>query len=285
MWKLKPEDTVNVSVKLHGTSFISGKVKIKVPKKISIWEKIVNKVYRNLGMGVKYPEYEYTYENIYSSRGVIKNQYINENQGQGFYKFDVYTKYGKMLDNYIPKGMTVYGEIVGYLGNGDEMAQKKYDYGCDVGHGFLMPYRITTINEDGTKREWNVSEVDKWTNALIHWAKVNGDEELANSLHPTFTLYHGTLANLYPEISVSEHWHENILEALKNDKEHFGMEELEPLCTHFQVPREGICIRIDDDPTVECFKLKTDAFRFFEKKNYDKGEVDREIEENAEEII
>lgn len=265
---------------IHNTSFISGKVKIKKPRHLSNFEKFINKCCRKLKMEIKYPEYDYAYENIYSSRGVIKNQYINENPGQGYYKFDVYTKYGKMLDPYIPQGVTVYGEIAGYLGNGEEIAQKKFDYGCEVGQGFLMPYRITSTNEDGTKREWDMEEVDNWTNALIQWAQANGDTELATSLRPTFRLYHGKLTDLYPEISTTEHWQENVLEAMKNDVEHFGMEQMEPLCTHFEVPREGICIRIDGDPETECFKLKTDAFRFFEKKCYDKGEVDREVEEN-----
>lgn len=89
------------------------------------------------------------------------------------------------------------------------------------------------------------------------------------------TLYHGTLKDLYPDIQVDENWHTNILEAMKSDKEHFGMEENEPLCLN-KVPREGICIRKFQDPLRECFKLKTQSFKLKEALQYDEGEVDIE---------
>ena len=54
------------------------------------------------------------------------------------------------------------------------------------------------------------------------------------------------------------------------------MEELEPLCKN-KVPREGICIRIDDDPISECFKLKCDNFFENERSEIDKGNVDSEM--------
>ena len=92
-------------------------------------------------------------------------------------------------------------------------------------------------------------------------------------------LYHGTLADLYPDIDVANHWNENVLEAMKVDKEHFGMEQNEPLCK-FKVPREGICLRIANDPVKECFKLKTNAFRAAEQKLIDAGQVDIEMADN-----
>ena len=42
--------------------------------------------------------------------------------------------------------------------------------------------------------------------------------------------------DIYPELDTENHWHENLLDKLKNDKEHFGMEEFEPLCTYNSVP-------------------------------------------------
>ena len=64
-----------------------------------------------------------------------------------------------------------------------------------------------------------------------------------------------------------------------NDKEHFGMEENEPMCTHYQSPREGFCLRKCNDPINECFKLKSLAFTFGEAIRYDEGDVDIEAEE------
>jgi hypothetical protein len=90
-------------------------------------------------------------------------------------------------------------------------------------------------------------------------------------------LHYGTLADLYPEISTTEHWHENVLEALKVEKR-FLMEQLEPMCTN-KVPREGFVIRKANDPIKRAFKLKTDMFKFREAKQIDAGEVDMEMEE------
>lgn len=68
----------------------------------------------------------------------------------------------------------------------------------------------------------------------------------------------------------------NILEAMKADKMHFGMEEDEPYCKN-KVPREGIVIRIDNDKKPEAFKLKCLKFYQRERKMIDKGEVDIEM--------
>ena len=50
-----------------------------------------------------------------------------------------------------------------------------------------------------------------------------------------------------------------------------------PMCKNV-VPREGVVIRIDDDPLNEAFKLKTDYFFGRESKMIDNGEVDIEME-------
>ena len=134
-----------------------------------------------------------------------------------------------------------------------------------------MPYRITWKHEDGTKSEWNVEEVYGWTLLLM-----KEHPELAQWLYPIDILYHGTLQDLYPDLDVNEHWHANVLERMINDTENFGMELDEPLCNN-KVPREGICLRIDDDPVAECFKLKTFAFLNKEQAKIDAGYVDMEM--------
>lgn len=61
------------------------------------------------------PSYTLKYGNVYSSRGVIKNEFINQNVTSGFYKTDVWGEYNKLISPYIEKGMSLYGEIVGYV--------------------------------------------------------------------------------------------------------------------------------------------------------------------------
>ena len=220
---------------------------------------------------IKKPTYTVGYGNIYSSRTVIKNQYINSGVNSGFYGVDIWGIYDKIMKPYIPQGMTLYGEICGYLDATGKMIQKGYDYGCKVGENFLMPYRITTTKEDHTKKEWTVKEVYDWTVKLL-----KEHPELKKNVRPITILYSGTLKDLYPEISVSDHWHENVLETMRNDKEHFGMEELEPECIN-KVPREGIVLRIMEDPVAEAFKLKSFRFLDRERSEMDKGQVDMEM--------
>ena len=125
-----------------------------------------------------------------------------------------------LIKDFIPQGYTLYGEIIGYEIGSERMIQKEYDYGCEKGKNKLMPYRITTTNDNGTKHEWNVMEVKEWTEKLIA-----EHPELADKIHVIDLLYHGTLADLYPHLSLTEHWHENVLEEMRNDVIHFGMEK------------------------------------------------------------
>lgn len=271
--KIKPTDSVAITVKIHGTSFVCGKVHVKTPIKLPFMRRMRNKFIDLTGLFKKYRtiDYKIEYGNVTSSRKVIKNKYINKDVTDGYYSVDVWGEYGELIYPYLSEGMTLYGEIFGYLTNNTKMIQKQYDYGCEVGTNKLMPYRITTSLPDGGKYEWNVEEVKDWTEKLI-----KEHPEIADRIHVIDLLYHGTLADLYPTLSLTEHWNENVLEELRNDKKHFGMEKDEPLCEN-KVPREGLCIRIDDDETNENFKLKCQKFYDREKKLMDEGEVDIEM--------
>ena len=272
--RIKPDDTVTVSVKVHGTSAIYANILTKKPKDIKTpfkWlDVICNKVYHALPF--KWQKTENVYDHIYSSRTVIKNQYINHDVTGGYYGRDIWGEYNELLKDFIPEGMTVYGEIFGYMTNSQTMIQKNYDYGCPVGHNKFMPYRITTMNEDGTKREWEVTEVHEWTVNLM-----NEHPEVADRLFPIEILYVGKLGDLY-QLDVRNHWHENVLNKMANEKR-WLMERRETLCTN-KVPREGIVLRIVGDPVKEAFKLKTNAFALQERDLIDQGEMDMEMTEN-----
>ena len=276
MWRINPDDKVTISCKLHGTSGIFANVKTHVPIKLPIIKRAWNLFVDTTGFFKKHRIIDYTteYGNVYSSRTVIKNQYINKNVNGGFYSTDVWYDYNELLKDKIDKGMTVYGEIIGYISGSQTMIQKQYDYGCEVGTNKFMPYRITTEYENGKKYEWDVSEVKEWTEQLI-----KKYPDIKERIEIIDILYHGTLKDLYPQFDVTDHWHENVLEALKNDKEHFGMELDEPLCKAYKVPREGLVIRIDGDPVAEAFKLKTDVFYGKELKEIDAGNVDMEMQD------
>ena len=267
--EIKPEDIVTCSIKLHGTSICIGNVKVKAPKIGGLYAKLFNYLPKWLQFTKE------VYDVIYSSRTVIKNSKINSGVTSGFYGTDVWGTYYDLLKGKIPQGYTLYGEIIGYVTGSNTMIQKGFDYKCKPGENKLMIYRISekVYDEEGhsTNKEWNVRDVYNWTVELVEKYP-----ELKNNIHPIDIVYEGTLANLYPNLSLTDHWHENVLEAMKVDKEHFGMEENESLCRN-RTPREGIVLRINDDPVNEAFKLKCIAFLSKEAKMIDAGEVDIEL--------
>lgn len=277
---IKPDDVVTISVKKHGTSSIIGKLhvkeKIKLPFPKNVWNWFIDKT--GLFKGLRLIDYVVQYGPIYTSRTVIKNRYINDTVQEGYYSKDIWTEYGDIIYPYLEEGMTVYGEICGYVTGTESAIQKFYDYGCNKGENNIMFYRITTTKEDGSKREWEVMEVYDWTKKLIERMQEANDENWKR-VKPIDILYHGTLADLYPEIDTENHWHENVLEAMKNDKVHFGMEDDEPLCRYNKVPREGVCLRKFNDTILECFKLKTNSFLLGEVIRMDEGDVDIEMAE------
>ena len=268
---MDPDKSVVISVKRHGTSIVIGKVHVKNPIPMAypkkIWNKMIDLV--NLPEKIKF-KYDYTidYGPVFSSRTVIKNRYINPKVTSGYYNVDIWSEYGEIIYPYLENGMTIYGEICGYFTGCQSMIQKSYPYECQPGENNIMIYRISTMGEDGKKYEWNVQDVYDWTVKLIDRMKDAYDNNWKR-IHPIDILYHGTLSDLYPEIDEDNHWHENVFDKLKNDKEHFGMEDYEPLCTGCKVPREGIVIRIDDDPINEAFKVKTTSFALGEALLYD----------------
>ena len=259
MRDINPEDKVYISVKVHGTSAIFANILTNVPTN---WFK---RMWRKYIKGLN--EYEQNYNIVYSSRTIVKNEYINKNQKPGgFYSDDIWGYWAKKLDGLIPKDYCIYCEVVGFGPNGS-VIQKGYDYGCsqvDEVKSKLMVYRVTN---DG--KELEIPDVISFGNYL--------KERLGDCIMSFPLLYEGSLMSLYPDVSLTEHWHENVLELLKNEKR-FGMEEMEPFCKN-KVPREGFVLRKANDPVSEAWKLKTDAFKIREAKLVDAGEVDGEMAE------
>lgn len=299
MDRFSPDDVITITVKVHGA--LGEFCRLPVKRMLTTWEKIKR------FFGCKVAESEYG--NIYSSHHVIKNRYLNPNASVGFYNFDLWGEVNKRIYPYLDEGVTVYGEIVGYLPGSETMVQKNHDYGCKVGQWKFMPYRMTRLNPDGSRYEYNVSEVLDATNMLIQ-----NKPETEAWLMPITMLYHGKFGELYPDIDVNAaDWREQVLERMKNDKEHFLMEELEPMCHLYETeannakkllddaianntskkeikvlekkyndimsrraPREGIVIRKDNDIIPEAFKLKTARHYEQARKQHDDGEVDIE---------
>ena len=283
--QLSPDDIVSITVKVHGTSAIFANV---LTNKKSEFSKsfckkrikdILNMRYNRLSHAQKkYLTNAYIasktkptkeYGNVYSSRSVIKNQYINP-RAQSFYGSDVWGCVNRDFSPYIANGMTVYGEIVGYLEGSQQMIQKNHDYGCKPGCWKFMPYRITETDEFGNKTEWDIDKVDEWTRNLVA-----EHTELADKTMFLDIVYYGRLGDLYPDLDPENHWHSNLLARMKTDKDRFLMEMNEPMCKN-KVPREGIVVRVVGDQLARAWKLKCQSHYARECKENDEGIVNIE---------
>ena len=117
--KINPDDIIGIHYKKHGTSIVVGNVLVK--KNLKWYERVAKK----LGIQVIDTQYDI----VYSSRKVIKNQYLNEETGVGYYGDDIWGVVAKEIGHLIPKNWTLYGEVLGFIPGGGPI-QGKYDYGC-----------------------------------------------------------------------------------------------------------------------------------------------------------
>lgn len=244
--KVHPDDLITITSKLHGTSVVLSNILVKRPL---TWKEKVGEYF---GLSIR----DTYYDNVYSSRSVVKNKDINATNQNHYYKTDIWGVVNEEYKMFLEKGITLYGEIVGYLDNGVYI-QKGYSYGCPVNKHDFYVYRITTTNEDGKVIEFSWEQI------------VSYCEKYGINYVPLF--YHGLAKHLYPELKTDTHWNEEFLSKLKETY-------LEKMIPVDKVPDEGIVLRIEKGIEIEYFKLKSFLFLEGETKLLDKGEVDVESE-------
>lgn len=263
---IKPDSLISITAKVHGTSGISANVKIRKALPKSFMDKILRRE--------KFVE---EYHSFCTSRKVIQDPLLNPT-ATGYYggadKKGRNTIHELLFGN-LPKGMTVYYEILGYWPNGTPI-QGKWDYGFekpDVGDGKLPRrcdwilgqhygvevYRITYTNEEGAVFEFSSRQVQLYCEKM-GWT-------------PVEQYYYGYAKDLYPDLDISNHWNENFLDLLMKDKR-FYMELQSPRCIN-KAPHEGIVIR-NESLNIDVYKLKCFAFLEKERVALDKGEFDIE---------
>lgn len=262
--RFNPETEVDISIKIHGTSVVLGNLETFKPKFKTGIRLIDSVLFRVLPKSWIFRK---EYDLIYSSRRVIKNDDINPYKDKSYYESNIWKEYADLLKDYIPKGVTIYGEIFGYETGTSKFIQKDYDYGCKEGTNKIMIYRITQHTSDDIE-EWEVEKVINWIEEI---RSIN--EGLKDKVFPFTRVFSGSLSEI---CSNCPDWSLNLLNSLK---ETFKIEEDESLCKN-KVPREGIVIRIKRDPVKEAFKLKGTKFFYRESKQIDNGEIDLELTEN-----
>jgi hypothetical protein len=259
MHRIVPSTIMQLTNKLHGTSFVVANILCK--KKLNWWERLIKKVYGG--------HTETEYDIIYSSRKVIKNDDLNKNYNH-YYKEDVWKNAAELLRDVIPKGVTLYGECVGFT-KGGRPIQEGYDYGysaefntSDTKPYGVYIYRITYTNTDGKVFEMSAGQVQEW-------CKLNGVQAV-----PEF--FYGKAKELVDSLNFGtlDAWRDALLTMLLTA---YNMEEDCKLCKN-KVPAEGMVLRIDDGLDYEAYKLKSFRFRERETKLLDAGEVDIETEQS-----
>ena len=128
---------VTVTQKLHGTSTRISWVEIDRTAK---W---YEKALLRLGVPVNLKEWKF----VVGSRRVIKT----EGDGDHWYSTDIWSEYAQThnLAEALPKGVMVYGELIGWLPDGTPI-QRGYTYNLPKGQAALYIYRVTVAGADGT---------------------------------------------------------------------------------------------------------------------------------------
>ena len=248
--RINPDDLIQISYKMHGTSGISSYILCK--KKLN-W---IDKLLQKLKIKVTTEEYDY----VYSSRKVIKNPDLNPN-AQHFYNEDIWGIAHKELEPFLQKGLSIYCEIVGFLPNGGAI-QKDYDYGCEPTKHAIYIYRITSTNVDGKVIEFSAKQVQDW-------CKKNG-------LNPVPELYYGHAKDLFTFQNLNDTsddaWRDEFLAYVK-----FQYNEKDCYMCKNKVPEEGCVVRIEG-LEFEAYKAKSERFYARETAQLDKGESNIEDE-------
>lgn len=225
-------ESIVVTNKLHGTSAVFAHVLVN--RKLSLLEKIS----KRLGVNVS----ETWYDKLYASRTVLKNRYINTQVGEGFYKEDIWWIVFDEIKECLEKGITIYGEIVGYLPSG-KFIQKGYDYGCQPWEHQFYVYRITQTNADGEVYEFDWKALKQYCNKY--------------GLLPVPQFEITTISSFVPDVYLEKDC---------------------ALCVN-PVPSEGVVVRFDNKPKFEVYKVKSKRFVEYETKMIDEGAEDMESEQ------
>lgn len=228
---VSPEDYISITKKYHGTSAVVSKILCR--KKLSWFEKLL----KRFGVNIV----DTYYDLVYSSRRVIKNSDIRGDNTQHFYSRDIWGDAAKFLEGSLEPGISLYLEIVGYVG--DAYIQNQYDYGCKPGQFDVYVYRVTHTDCEGNVFEYSPTQVDEYC--------------LRKGIKSVKSLYYGKAKDLFLDVSLENHWHQNFLEKMI---EHYLEKDCDDCVS--KVPDEGIILRRDVANQIDVYKLK--SFRFLE---------------------
>lgn len=243
--KVSPYDIIGLHYKKHGTSVVIGNVLVK--RQLKWYERLAAKF-----VDVTDTQYDI----VYSSRKVVKNQYLNPDTGAGFYGEDIWGVVAKEIGHLIPKGWTLYGEILGYTPTNSAI-QGKYDYGCNVGEHKFYVYKISIVDQDGSVIYLTDKQIEEYCDKV-------------GILYRDTFIYYGRAIDRFNYIDEKEWnvetWRKKFLEVLEsthNEKDCY-------MCVN-KVPEEGIILRVESLFNYEAYKLKSKRFILMESDEQEVG--------------
>lgn len=236
---IDPETEIIVSAKYHGSSWRGANT--VVARKLSWRERVAKR------LGVRVQETEH--DHVFGSRRVLKD--INSDQGH-FYLSDIWSEAGARLGNILPANFMVFGELVGWTGDGAAI-QKDYEYSLPKGTSELFIYRVAQLNPQGRITD-------------LAWDQV---VELCGDLglKTVPVLWRGKHSDFDVDQFLDVRFHD------------LGYDTL-PLGPNKKLVDEGVCIRVDG---LSSYIAKAKSARFFAHETglNDKGIVDLETLESA----
>jgi hypothetical protein len=246
--KIEPHMWISISDKWHGSSAVFANILVK--RELRWHERLLAR------FGVKISDQEYGY--TWSSRRVVKGIAGSAKANSvHFYGTDIWGVVAKEIESLIPRGYTIYGEIVGYTQDGG-VIQKGYHYGCQPKTHRFVVYRVTSTNADGKVLELS------WRQLTEFCARTG--------LEMVREYWHGRAGDFYPESEPLDAWQRGFL--AKVEKAYVQ----DQMCPHNngEVPSEGVVVRVDALDEAPAFKVKSFKFLEWESKQLDSGEADIE---------
>ena len=234
---------VTVTQKLHGTSTRISWVEIDRPAR---W---YEKALLRLGVPVNLKEWKF----VVGSRRVIKT----EGDGNHWYSTDIWSEYAQThnLAGALPKGVMVYGELIGWLPDGTPI-QRGYTYNLPKGQAALYIYRVVVNGydlSDAAMREFAAQRGLKVVPLLASFSRDEGVFLLGEFL-------------------------ETLTDTTLSDEDEWAFIERPVPLSPDSPCDEGVVIRAEGI-TPKAAKFKFPRFYEHESRSLDKGEADIEEQE------
>jgi hypothetical protein len=183
--------------------------------------------------------------------------------GPGFYGTDIWKIVADRAFHNLDKGVRITGEVIGYTPTG-KMIQPHYDYGVAMNELDFLVFKVDVVNSDG--ESFTMSHPQ-----MVEYCQKKG-------FRTPECYYYGKAKDLFPELNVENHWHQNLLAQLEST----FLNKKEVTCIDKTLPEEGVVLNIQKPLGWKALKLKDLTFLGHETKVLDSGETG--VEEQTETI-